>query len=352
MSGIAVYAADKSTYKVSSAADNGKLTVTVTLPGDAGAAGGNFTLKYNSENLQFDHVEGSAVGQFNPVYGEDTMRLSFASALPYTDDTVLVTIVFNIKNGKVSAEDISLPAYKLYDENAELINSQDGGEPDYSFICSHEFGGWVVTKEPTENEEGLKERICSVCGETETQVIETLEPSETEPSETEPSETEPSATEPSETEPSETEPSETEPSETEPSETEPSETEPSVTEPSETEPSETEPSETEPSETEPSETEPSETEPSETEPSETEPSETEPSETEPSETEPSETKPSETEPSETEPSETEPSETEPDTTAPEAPENPSTGSASLAGAALLAVVAATGVVVLRKKKEN
>ena len=327
VSGIAVYAADKPTYKVSSAADNGKLTVTVTLPGNAKAAGGNFTLQYNKDNLQFNHVENGTIGQFNPAYGENTMRLSYASAYAYAEDTILVTIVFNIKSGKVSADDISLPAYKLYDENAELINSQDGGEPDYSFTCNHEFGDWIVTKEPTENEEGLKERVCSVCGETETQVIETLEPSETESSETEPSETEPSETAPSETEPSETEPSETEPSETEPSETEPSETEPS-------------------------ETEPSETEPSETEPSETEPSETEPSETEPSETEPSETEPSETEPSETAPFETESSDTKPDTSAPEAPENPSTGSSSLTGAALLAIVAAAGVIALRKKNKH
>lgn len=327
ISGIAVYAAGKPTYKVNSTADNGKLTVSVTLPGNAGAAGGNFTLKYNSENLQFDHVEGNTVGQFNPAYGEDTMRLSFASAFQYTEDTVLVTIVFNIKNGKISADDISLTAYKLYDENASLINSQDGGEADYTFTCNHKFGDWVIIKEPTENEEGLKERVCSVCGETEAQVIETLEPSETESSETAPSETEPSETEPSETEPSETEPSETEPSETEPSETEPSETEPS-------------------------ETEPSETEPSETKPSETEPSETEPSETEPSETEPSETKPSETEPSETKPSETDHSETEPGASVPEVPENPSTGSASLTGVAILAIVAASGVIVLKKKKEN
>ena len=302
VSGIAVYAADKSTYKVSSAADNGKLTVTVTLPGNAKAAGGNFTLQYNKDNLQFNHVENGTIGQFNPTYGENTMRLSYASAYAYAEDTILVTIVFNIKSGKVSADDISLPAYKLYDENAELINSQDGGEPDYSFTCNHEFGDWIVTKEPTENEEGLKERVCSVCGETETQVIETLEPSETESSETEPSETEPS--------------------------------------------------ETAPSETEPSETEPSDTEPSETEPSETEPSETEPSETEPSETEPSETEPSETEPSETAPFETESSDTKPETSAPEAPENPSTGSSSLTGAALLAIVAAAGVIALRKKNKH
>jgi hypothetical protein len=32
--------------------------------------------------------------------------------------------------------------------------------------ADHEFGDWVVTKEPTEEEEGLKEKVCSICGHT------------------------------------------------------------------------------------------------------------------------------------------------------------------------------------------
>ena len=35
----------------------------------------------------------------------------------------------------------------------------------------HEWGEWTVAKEPTATETGLKERICSVCGEKETEVI-------------------------------------------------------------------------------------------------------------------------------------------------------------------------------------
>ena len=39
---------------------------------------------------------------------------------------------------------------------------------------THEFGEWVIVKEATETEEGLKEKTCS-CGEKETEVIEKLE---------------------------------------------------------------------------------------------------------------------------------------------------------------------------------
>ena len=42
----------------------------------------------------------------------------------------------------------------------------------------HSFGEWTVVKEATETEEGLKERTCSVCGEKETQVIPKLEKEE------------------------------------------------------------------------------------------------------------------------------------------------------------------------------
>ena len=40
---------------------------------------------------------------------------------------------------------------------------------------THEFGEWVVVKEATEAEEGLKERTCE-CGEKETEAIAKVEP--------------------------------------------------------------------------------------------------------------------------------------------------------------------------------
>lgn len=38
---------------------------------------------------------------------------------------------------------------------------------------AHNFGEWVTVKEPTCTEEGLRERICSVCGDKETEKIAT-----------------------------------------------------------------------------------------------------------------------------------------------------------------------------------
>ena len=39
----------------------------------------------------------------------------------------------------------------------------------------HDWGEWVVTKEPTETEQGEKKRICSRCGEEETEVLPVIE---------------------------------------------------------------------------------------------------------------------------------------------------------------------------------
>lgn len=52
--------------------------------------------------------------------------------------------------------------------------TEDGGHEAsavVTIICSHEFGEWVVVKEPTAAEEGLKERVCSICGDKETDTI-------------------------------------------------------------------------------------------------------------------------------------------------------------------------------------
>ena len=40
---------------------------------------------------------------------------------------------------------------------------------------THTFGDWTVTQEPTESEEGEQERVCTVCGCTETEAIPVAE---------------------------------------------------------------------------------------------------------------------------------------------------------------------------------
>ncbi len=137
------------------------------------------------------------------------------------------------------------------------------------------------------------------------------------PEETTPEETTPEETTPEETTPEETTPEETTPEETTPEETTPEETSPEETTPEETTPEETTPEETTPEETTPEETTPEETTPEESTPEETTPEETTPEETTPDETTPEESTPEESTPEETTPEETTPEETTPEGTTPE-----------------------------------
>lgn len=46
-------------YKVDSAVSGNQLVVTVTLPGNVKAAGGNFNLRYNTDNLTYSKYDSN-----------------------------------------------------------------------------------------------------------------------------------------------------------------------------------------------------------------------------------------------------------------------------------------------------
>ena len=89
---------------------------------------------------------------------------------------------------------------------------QYGGSLTWKPYCvdAHSFGDWATVQDPTEEADGLEERICSRCGEAEQQPIPKLEPTQppTVPSEpaAEPSEPNDPTTEP--TRPAPTKPGE------------------------------------------------------------------------------------------------------------------------------------------------
>ncbi len=45
------------------------------------------------------------------------------------------------------------------------------GSPEELPLAEHKYGDWVITKEPTDTEEGKRERVCSGCGNKEEEVI-------------------------------------------------------------------------------------------------------------------------------------------------------------------------------------
>lgn len=155
--------AASATYNVGVKTDGKTMEVTVTLPGSAKAAGGNFTLQYNKDRLTYSKTEGTVIGSFNGNYRDNAVRLSFSSPNAYTSDTQLVKIIFTVKNGKASASDISLPAYKVYDENSTNIGDETKGSAKITFTCSHSKTADKITKNPACTTAGEKQIVCSVC---------------------------------------------------------------------------------------------------------------------------------------------------------------------------------------------
>ena len=63
------------------------------------------------------------------------------------------------------------------DSSSDLDSSiEDSSEEESSEeeVCDHQFSKWIVTKQPTETEEGEQRRMCMLCGEGESQVIPKL----------------------------------------------------------------------------------------------------------------------------------------------------------------------------------
>ena len=78
-----------------------------------------------------------------------------------------ITLRFTLAYGKDLGLVVTYPPTKLSSYCGVWING--GYEP------RHTFGDWKVIKKATCDEEGLEERVCSVCGDKETRVIPKLE---------------------------------------------------------------------------------------------------------------------------------------------------------------------------------
>lgn len=167
--GLIASAAGKPTYIVKSAVSGNNVTVTVSIPGNT-TAGGKIIIDYNRDNLEYQSISETVIGQFNPDYkGSGMQCLSFFNATNYPKETVLMTITYSIKNGKTKSGDIKVDFFNLYDENSTLVSSSDDTVTPIAFTCPHTSSAWTVKTAATCTAEGVEECKCSVCDE----VVET-----------------------------------------------------------------------------------------------------------------------------------------------------------------------------------
>ena len=134
-------AADTPVYTVNVTANGNSVAVSVTLPGAAKAAGGNFTLQYAANKVTCtdtaDSVEAAGFVVVNPAYAEDAVRASFAQATAVTEDTVLTTVHFEYTAGTLSAADFKLTEFTMFDETAQTVIAQGTSGSVTNFTCDH-----------------------------------------------------------------------------------------------------------------------------------------------------------------------------------------------------------------------
>ena len=93
---------------------------------------------------------------------------------------LLITFVFasiamgvvtgcNSDGGESTHEHKYADAYTCHDRTCTV---EDCGHVEKA-TTAHDFGEWQIVKEPTCTEEGLRERICSVCGDKESEKLAT-----------------------------------------------------------------------------------------------------------------------------------------------------------------------------------
>ena len=81
---------------------------------------------------------------------------------------------------KVTADDGTLTSAQVESNSLEVV------------VTGHDFGEWVIVKQPTETEKGLKERTCKICNLKETEEIPAIgKPEEPKPEEPKPGTTKP-----------------------------------------------------------------------------------------------------------------------------------------------------------------
>ena len=71
-----------------------------------------------------------------------------------------------------TVEKETIPVIESEDPSMSVEPQPD--DSDEEEVCEHEFSQWIVTKQPTETEEGEQRRMCMLCGEGESEIIPKL----------------------------------------------------------------------------------------------------------------------------------------------------------------------------------
>lgn len=159
---------DSPAYSVSVLADGDKVTVTVSLSGNANAADGDFALQYDNSKLDFVTTRAKADWvSIEPRAQENAVYLNFSNAPAIAEDTVLWEIEFRrTGSATIGAEDFSVLDYAIFNASSELTAYGDSASAPILFSCTHAQTAEEIRKQPTHAEQGETATVCTVCSKT------------------------------------------------------------------------------------------------------------------------------------------------------------------------------------------
>lgn len=167
------------TYTITMEEKNENVIAVVTLTPDCAAAG-NIVIQYNTEKLEMVSADkGSMEAQsisLNPKFLNNSIKANFFNMSGTVGGSAELCIIkFKLIKGSLETSDIEVTEFKLYDINSSLLSDITTAEPVYIIGCTHQKSESVITKEPTETENGEKTVTCEDCGKTYVEEIPALE---------------------------------------------------------------------------------------------------------------------------------------------------------------------------------
>ncbi len=157
---------------------NNQVVVKVNISKNSMLGAGDFILEWNNSQLSYASNTKKLNASFFNVNDKDVnngkLKFSIISLTDIVSEGEVIVIVFDVIQAHDEAtSNLEIKGSGLADSltNPIQMNFVNCSQ---SIPGKHQFSDWVVTKEATCTEKGLKKRICSVCNHEETQEIDAL----------------------------------------------------------------------------------------------------------------------------------------------------------------------------------
>lgn len=168
---------DSALMDVKAELSEGQMTMILTVPANAGVAGGKIAFNYDADKLElvsfkYDGFTGAFVIPNTNTAGR--IVVSLASVQEITSGGSLIA-VFGLKENTYDNSYIEFTDYQLGSASGETLENLTMVETvPVEVECTHSFGNWDVTKAASCTETGERTHVCKICGETVTETIAAL----------------------------------------------------------------------------------------------------------------------------------------------------------------------------------